>query len=188
AENMPSGQAIRPGDVLTMYGGRRVEVQNTDAEGRLLLGDALARAAEDKPDLLVDVATLTGAQIVALGSRTCAVMANHDSARGRVLAAAEAAGEAFWPMPLPAELRPGLDSSVADLANMGDAKLGGGMLVAGLFLREFVPDSLPWAHLDIAGPAFNSGSPHGYTPRGGTGVAVATLVQLLADLAAAPEA
>jgi leucyl aminopeptidase len=181
AENMPSGSAIRPSDVLTMYGGKRVEVLNTDAEGRLILGDALARASEDKPDYLVDVATLTGAQLVALGSRVAAVMSNDEDFRGRVVAAAARAGEQMWPMPLPEELRKSLDSEIADLSNMGDRY--GGMLVAGLFLREFVGDGIPWAHLDIAGPSFNTGEEHGYTPKGGTGAAVRALIELAESLA-----
>jgi len=181
AENMPSGSAIRPSDVLTMYGGKRVEVLNTDAEGRLILGDALARASEDRPDYLLDVATLTGAQAVALGSRVAGVMANDDTFRTEVIAAAGRAGELMWPMPLPEELRTSLDSEIADLANIGDRY--GGMLVAGLFLREFVGEGIPWAHLDIAGPAFNSGKPHGYTPKGGTGAAVRTLVELAESIA-----
>jgi leucyl aminopeptidase len=181
-ENMPSGAAIRPSDVLTMYGGKRVEVLNTDAEGRLVLADAMVRASEDKPDYLIDVATLTGAQLVALGAHTAAVMANDDLLRGRVIEASDRAGEQMWPMPLPPELRRSLDSDVADIANMGDRY--GGMLVAGLFLQDFVPDGLPWAHLDIAGPAFNQGSAYGYTPKGGTGNAVRTLVELLEDIAA----
>jgi leucyl aminopeptidase len=180
AENMPGGGAIRPSDVLKMYGGRTVEVLNTDAEGRLVLADAIVRASEDGPALLLDVATLTGAQIVALGNRTYGVMGT-DSLRDRVLAAAEKAGDNAWPMPLPAELRPPLDSEVADLRNIGDP--AGGMLSAGLFLKEFVPDELPWAHLDIAGPSFNSAGPWGYTPKGGTGVPVATLVNLLEKVA-----
>ncbi len=182
AENMPSGSAIRPSDVLTMYGGKRVEVLNTDAEGRLILGDGLARVSEDRPDYLVDVATLTGAQIVALGSRIGAVMSNDDDFAARVVAAAGRAGEAMWPMPLPEELRKSLDSEVADIANMGERY--GGMLVAGLFLREFVGEGIPWAHLDIAGPSYNTGDPHGYTPKGGTGAAVRTLVELAEELAA----
>jgi leucyl aminopeptidase len=181
-ENMPSGAAIRPSDVLTMYGGRTVEVLNTDAEGRLVLADAIVRATEDSPDYLIDVATLTGAQLVALGARTSAVMGNDDLLRGRVVEAADRAGEQMWPMPLPPELRRSLDSDVADISNMGDRY--GGMLVAGLFLQDFVPEGLPWAHLDIAGPAFNQGKPHGYTPKGGTGAAVRTLVDLLEDIAA----
>jgi leucyl aminopeptidase len=182
AENMPSGSAIRPSDVLQMYGGKTVEVLNTDAEGRLILADAIGRACEEKPDVLFDVATLTGAQLVALGSHTFGVMGNDDSLRAAVVDAAERAGEQSWPMPLPVELRQSLDSAVADLQNTGDRY--GGMLVAGLFLKEFVADGVPWAHLDIAGPAFNQGQPHGYTPKGGTGAAVRTFVQFVEDLAA----
>ncbi|WP_432562859.1 leucyl aminopeptidase [Kineococcus sp. SYSU DK003] len=184
AENMPSGTAIRPSDVLTMFGGTTVEVLNTDAEGRLVLGDALVAASAEQPDAIVDVATLTGAQVVALGNRVSGVMGNDDDFRSAVLTAAERAGESFWPMPMPDELRPTLDSPVADLANIGDR--AGGMLVAAVFLREFVGDSaagspIPWAHLDIAGPAFVTGEPWGYTHRGGTGVAVRTLVALAED-------
>ncbi|MEP7055883.1 MAG: leucyl aminopeptidase [Actinomycetota bacterium] len=182
AENMPSGTAIRPGDVLTMYGGKRVEVLNTDAEGRLVLGDALVRASEESPDLIVDAATLTGAQLVALGSRTAGIMANDDDLRSQVCEAAGVAGEQVWPMPLPAELRKSIDSEIADIVNTGDRF--GGMLVAGLFLKEFVGAGIPWAHMDIAGPAFNNDDPHGYTPKGGTGAAVRTLVQLAEDQAA----
>ncbi len=182
AENMPGGHAQRPSDVITIYGGRTVEVLNTDAEGRLVLADTLARSAEDSPHLLVDVATLTGAQVVALGYRVAAVMANDDDVRDGVVRAAGKAGEAMWPMPLPEELRKGLDSKVADLANVA-AERDGGMLVAGLFLREFVPDGVRWAHLDIAGPSFNTGEAYGYTPRGGTGSAARTLIQIAEDVA-----
>jgi leucyl aminopeptidase len=182
AENMPDGGAQRPSDVITIYGGKTVEVLNTDAEGRLVLADALARSAEDSPDLLIDVATLTGAQLVALGPRISGVMANDDEVRNGVVDAARRAGEAAWPMPLPEELRKGLDSNVADLANV-PAERHGGMLVAGLFLKEFVPNGVRWAHLDIAGPAFHEGEPYGYTPKGGTGAAVRTLVQVAADVA-----
>jgi len=182
AENMPSGTAQRPSDVITIYGGKTVEVLNTDAEGRLVLADALARSAEDSPDLVIDLATLTGAQLVALGPRIMGVMANDDDLREGIVDAADRAGEAAWPMPLPAELRDGLDSTVADIANVtGDRN--GGMLVGGLFLREFVPPGVRWAHLDIAGPAFHEGEPYGYTPKGGTGAAVRTLVQVAQDVA-----
>jgi leucyl aminopeptidase len=182
AENMPSGGAQRPSDVITIYGGKTVEVLNTDAEGRLVLADALARSADDDPDLLVDVATLTGAQTVALGNRTAGVMASDDTLAAAVADAAKRAGETMWPMPLPDELRKGLDSTVADIANVA-ADRAAGMLVAGVFLREFVPDGVRWAHLDIAGPAYNEGGAYGYTPKGGTGAAVRTLVQLAADVA-----
>ncbi|MUN64147.1 leucyl aminopeptidase [Kocuria sediminis] len=186
AENLPSSTATRPGDVITIRGGRTVEVLNTDAEGRLVLADGLVAACEEAPDAVVDIATLTGAQMVALGSRTFGIMGD-DALRAAVADAARAAGEDGWPMPLPEHLRPSLDSKVADLKNIGDKN--GGMLVAGLFLREFVggPDGarVPWAHVDIAGPSFNEGSPYGYTPAEGTGAGVRTLVRLLEDSAAA---
>jgi len=181
AENMPSGSAYRPGDVLTMYGGKTVEVLNTDAEGRLILADAIVRACEDEPDYLIDTATLTGAQIVALGKRTAGIMGT-DEFRDRVTAISKATGEGAWAMPLPDELRADLDSKLADLANVAGHRWGG-MLAAGVFLREFVADGVPWAHLDIAGPSFNSGAPWGYTGKGGTGVPVRTLAAVLADIA-----
>ncbi|MBK6872375.1 MAG: leucyl aminopeptidase [Kineosporiaceae bacterium] len=185
AENMPSGTATRPSDVITIRGGTTVEVLNTDAEGRLVLADALVDAVAAEPDLIVDVATLTGAQMVALGKRVSAIMANDDGLRDRLHRVAEAAGEQFWPMPLPADLRAAMDSPVADIANMGEQF--GGMLTAGVFLAEFVGGlngPIPWAHLDIAGPAFNSPKPYGYTPVGGTGVAVRTMLALVEDVAA----
>jgi leucyl aminopeptidase len=183
AENMPSGTAQRPSDVISIYGGKTVEVLNTDAEGRLVMADALVRAGEDQPDVIIDVATLTGAQVVALGSRTSGVMSPDDGLRDKVVAAAARAGERMWPMPLPEELRKGLDSAVADIANVtGDRS--GGMLAAGLFLKEFVPDGVRWAHIDIAGPAFHAGEPYGYTPKGGTGAAARALVQIAEDAAA----
>ncbi|MGI5442817.1 leucyl aminopeptidase [Streptomyces shenzhenensis] len=182
AENMPSGSATRPGDVLRMYSGKTVEVLNTDAEGRLVLADALWAASQEKPDAIVDVATLTGAMVLALGSRTFGIMANDDVFRSAVHQAAAEVGEPSWPMPLPDHLRKGMDSPTADIANMGE-RMGGG-LVAGLFLKEFIGDGITWAHLDIAGPAFNEGGPFGYTPKGGTGSAVRTLVRL-AELTAA---
>jgi leucyl aminopeptidase len=176
AENMVSESATRPSDVISIYGGKTVEVLNPDAEGRLILADALVRAVEVTKNLdgIIDVATLTGAQIIALGKRTAAVMGNDEKFRDVFLSAARSAGESFWPMPLPEELRPSLDSPTADLANIGERM--GGMLVAGLFLREFVPADLPWLHLDIAGPSFNEDRPHGYTPVGGVGFAVRSLV------------
>jgi leucyl aminopeptidase len=176
AENMPGGTAQRPGDVLRMYGGKTVEVLNTDAEGRLVLGDAIVRAAEESPDAIVDVATLTGAQLVALGTRVSAIMGNDEGFAAEVRRAADEAGESMWPMPLPPELRASMDTEIADIANIGDRS--GGMLVAGLFLAAFVPDGMPWAHLDIAGPSYNEGAAYGYTPKGATGVAVRTLVRL----------
>lgn len=182
AENMPGGNATRPGDVLRMYSGKTVEVLNTDAEGRLVLADALARASEENPDAIVDVATLTGAMVLALGNRTFAIMSNDDGFRTALHETATESGEQAWPMPMPPELLKAMDSPVADIANMGE-RMGGG-LVAGLFLQEFVGEGITWAHLDIAGPAFHEGAPYGYTPKGGTGSAIRTLVRLVEKAAA----
>ncbi len=181
AENMPSATAYRPGDVLTMYGGKTVEVLNTDAEGRLILADALVRAGEDSPDYVIDTATLTGAQMVALGNRTPGVMGTPEF-RDRVVARSQQVGENGWAMPLPEHLRSELDSRLADIANVAGNRWGG-MLVAGVFLAEFIDRATPWAHVDIAGPAFNTGSPWGYTGKGGTGVPVRTMVAVLSDIA-----
>ena len=181
AENMPSSTAQRPGDVLTQYGGTTVEVLNTDAEGRLILADAIARACEDNPDYLVETSTLTGAQTVALGARTPGVMGS-DEFRDRVAAISQQVGENGWPMPLPDELKDDLKSTVADLANVSGQRFAG-MLVAGVFLREFVADGVNWAHIDVAGPAYNTGSPWGYTPKGGTGVPTRTMFAVLEDIA-----
>lgn len=183
AENMVSDSATRPGDILTTYGGKTVEVLNPDAEGRLILADALVKASEESGlDAMIDVATLTGAQTIALGTRTSAVMTNNEELSGRFLAAAQESGEAFWPMPLPEEMRPSLESPVADLANMGEKM--GKMLVAGLFLQEFVPSGLPWLHLDIASPAYNETGAFGYTPSGGTGVAMRSLIRFIENASA----
>ena len=184
AENMINGSATRPGDVLKMYGGRTVEVLNTDAEGRLILADALVHAVEEKPDLVVDVATLTGACVVALGDRVTGLFGNDDALIGRLEDAAERAGEALWHMPIPDEMVEKVrnNSKVADLAQHNTERWGGASYAAA-FLREFVGD-LPWAHLDIAGPAFNEKPAYGYVPTGGTGAMVATLVELAQDLAA----
>ena len=181
AENMVSGSAIRPGDVLTMYGGTTVEVLNTDAEGRLILADALVMATERKPDVVIDVATLTGAMVLALGDRVAGVMGS-DEVVESVLAAAETAGELQWPMPIPEAMTERVHSSkVADLAQHDWIRWGGGLFAAA-FLREFTAGT-PWAHLDIAGPGFNSGSAYGHVTPGGTGVAVATLVDYARSLA-----
>jgi leucyl aminopeptidase len=182
AENMPSATAQRPSDVIRIYGGKTVEVLNTDAEGRLVMADGLVKAVEESPDAVLDVATLTGAQGMALGSRTSGVMGT-DDVRAEVIAAADASGEAMWPMPMPEHLRESIDSKIADLRNIGDPS-GGGMLSAALFLREFVGDT-PWAHLDIARPAFNEGSAHDYNPPGATGASLRTLLRFLANRAAA---
>jgi leucyl aminopeptidase len=173
-ENMPSGHAIRPGDVLRIRNGKTVEVLNTDAEGRLILADALSVASEDKPAAVVDLATLTGACVVALGEKIAGLMGNDDAWIDQVRDAADRAGERVWPLPLPADYRRGIDSPVADIKNVGPRE--GGAITAGLFLQEFV-DGVPWAHLDIAGPAFLSGD-DGYLPKGGTGFGVRTLLEL----------
>ena len=184
AENMPSGKAQKPGDIYSAYGGKTVEVLDTDAEGRLVRGDALVRAQEDKPDVLIDIATLTGAAVIALGARTAGIMSNDDDLREAVHDAAQRAGESTWPMPQPEELRAHLDSHVADIANIPlTGRREGGILSASIFLREFVPDSQRWAHLDIAGPSYNNHREYGYTPRGGTGVAIRTLLQVAEDIA-----
>jgi leucyl aminopeptidase len=187
AENMPGGSASRPADVLTMFGGKTVEVLNTDAEGRLVMADGIVAASGEYPDAIIDVATLTGAQLIALGNRTAGIMGS-DSVTGPLKAAADRAGELVWPMPLPEELRPSLDSQVADLANIGERH--GGMMTAAVFLREFVGKDkagaqIPWAHIDIAGPSFNNGSPYGYTHKQGTGCTVRTLVAYVEDILAA---
>jgi leucyl aminopeptidase len=182
AENMVSGTSTRPGDVITMRGGKTVEITNTDAEGRLLLGDALALATEDQPDHVIDIATLTGAMMLALGDRVSAVMGDDDEVAA-VLAASEAAGEAFWPMPLPEEMTERVTSSkIADVIQHDWIRWGGG-LFAGAFLRQFTGD-VPWAHLDIAGKEINTGGPYGHVPAGGTGFGVSTLVALADHLAA----
>jgi leucyl aminopeptidase len=175
AENMPSGRATRPGDVLTMKNGKTVEVLNTDAEGRLVMADALALGAASKPDAIVDVATLTGACAVALGNRYAGLMSNDEALAAELLEAAAEAGEPTWRLPLPPEYRKDIESDVADLKNVGDRY--GGALFAGLFLQEFVDDR-PWAHLDIAGPA-RSEAEDGYLGKGSTGVAVRTLLTWL---------
>ena len=182
AENMPSGASYRPSDVISMYGGTTVENVNSDAEGRLVMADALARSQADKPDQEVDVATLTGACMVALGNRMAGLMTSDDPTADLVLDAAETAGEEFWQLPLPEYLRESLESKVADLKS-GGPRLGGA-LTAAAFLQHFVEEDVAWAHLDIAGPAFNDDEPHDYVPAGGTGHAVRTLVELARSLQA----
>ncbi len=181
AENMISDNATRPGDVITTFSGKTVEVLNPDSEGRLVMADGITRAIVDAKktgglDALVDVATLTGAQIIALGTRTAAVMGNNDHLIQDFLTAASVAGESFWAMPLPEELRATLDTPVADIANVGDKS--GGMLVAGVFLKEFVSDETPWIHLDIAGPSYVEKNEHGYNAIGATGICVRSLIAL----------
>ena len=175
-ENMPSGKALKPGDVIQHYGGKTAEVLNTDAEGRLILADALALAAESKPDAIVDVATLTGSIMVALGRDLTGLFCNDDELANEMQAASAQAGELMWRMPLHADYRRQIDSEVADFKNVGTRY--GGSIVAALFLKEFVPDEVPWAHLDIAGPA-RSESEDNEGPKGGTGVVTRTLLSWL---------
>ena len=183
AENMPSGSAYRSSDVLTMFDGQTVENFNTDAEGRLVMADAIARAGLDKPDLIVDVATLTGACMVALGMRTGGLLTNGEATSDLLLDAAEAAGEDFWELPITEHTREQLKSTVADMKS-GAGHRWGGALVAAAFLERFVPDGVAWAHLDIAGPAENPDAAYGYVPKGGTGAGVRTLVSLAGLLSA----
>lgn len=180
AENMPSGDAFRPGDVITHFGGITSEILNTDAEGRLILADAIAYASEDKPDYLIDAATLTGAQLVALGLRTSSVMGT-DEFRDSVAKTGREVGEQAWAMPLPEELDEQVKSPVADLRNVTNSRFAG-MSAAGRYLQEFVGADIEWAHVDIAGPAYNTAGEFGYTPKRATGQPVRTFVQVLKDL------
>jgi leucyl aminopeptidase len=192
AENMPSGTAARPNDVMTIRGGKTVEVLNTDAEGRLVLADGLVAASEEKPDAIIDVATLTGAQVVALGNRYVGAMGD-DALVAQVVATATRVGETLWPMPLPSYLRPMLNSDIADIANIKPGNTASGMLLAGVFLKDFVgttgegdtAHTIPWAHLDIAGPAENTGGGYGFTNHGPTGVTVRALVALAEEISLA---
>src|SRR5699024_716818 len=185
AENMPGSRAYRPGDVITQRGGTTVEILNTDAEGRLILADALVRACEDEPTHLIDTATLTGAQLIALGSRTPGVLGT-DEFRDRVAELSREIGEGGWAMPIPEEQAESLKSPVADLRNVSNSREGG-MAVAAAYLREFVSDDIDWVHIDIAGPAFNTSAPWGYNPKRATGVPVRTLLATLEDLAGSGE-
>lgn len=175
-ENMPSGTAQRPGDIVRARNGKTVEVLNTDAEGRLVLGDVLTLAADQKPAVLIDLATLTGAIVVALGPYMTGLFSNSDALAQELLDSAGHAGEEFWRMPLPDNLKELLKSPVADMKNIGGPK--GGSITAALFLREFVDGAEAWAHLDVASSAFLD-KEHGYHPRGGTGAGVRTLVELV---------
>jgi leucyl aminopeptidase len=174
-ENMPGGNAYRLGDVITYRNGKTVEVMNTDAEGRLILADALALAADEDADAIIDLATLTGACVVALGPKMAGLMGNNEAWQAQVQAAGDRSGEPLWPLPLPKEYRKMLDSEIADMKNVGGSY--GGALTAGIFLSEFVGKT-PWVHLDIAGPA-RAESDDGYLRRGGTGFGVRTLVELV---------
>ncbi len=187
AENMPSGTAIRPNDVITIRGGKTVEVTNTDAEGRVVLADGLVAASEENPDYIVDIATLTGSARVALGHRIAGLMGD-DEVTTSLKTASDSVGEESWAMPLPDYLLPVLASDVADISNSKVGNSAGGMLLGGIFLREFVGQSaggkrIPWAHLDIAGPANNSAAPYGFVPKGATGTMVRTLIEFARRLA-----
>jgi leucyl aminopeptidase len=174
-DNMLGGDATRPGDVLKIRNGKTIEVLNTDAEGRLILADALSLASEAKPDAIVDLATLTGACMVALGPKIAGLMSNDEDFADTVKAAAEAADERVWELPLPADYSSMFDSSVADMKNIGGAH--GGAITAGLILQNFVDEDIPWVHLDIAGPAWTD-SEDPENRKGGTGFGVRTLVEL----------
>jgi leucyl aminopeptidase len=177
-DNMTGGDAQRPGDVFRARNGKTVEVLNTDAEGRLVLADALALAAETEPDAIIDIATLTGAASVALGSSYAALMATDDALADRLAAAGERTDESIWRLPLPDEYRSQLDSPVADLKNIGSGAYGGA-LVAGLFLKEFAGDG-PWGHIDVGMAAF-SDADKGIITKGATGYGVRLLVDALAN-------
>lgn len=180
-ENMPSGCAIRPGDVLKAMNGKTMEVLNTDAEGRLTLADALSYTSALKPDFMIDLATLTGACMVALGEEISGLMGNDTSFNERLIKSAAEAGESVWPLPLDKRYRKLIDSKVADIQNLGGGKYGAA-ITAGLFLQEFVGEGIPWAHVDIAGPAFAQTPINPYTQYGGTGAGVPMLIELLRSL------
>lgn len=190
ADNMPSGRATRPGDVLRLLDGSTVEVLNTDAEGRLVLADGLVAASREHPDVLVDIATLTGAITIALGTRHAGVMGD-DDAVARYLAASAATGELAWQLPLPEHMNDELDSPIADLVNAKVGDPAGGSLFAGLFLRRFVGRTsdaddagrIPWVHLDIAGVGMNKGGPFGFTDKGPTAATVRSLIRFIDEQA-----
>jgi leucyl aminopeptidase len=178
AENMPGGSALHPGDVITMKGGKTVEIGNTDAEGRLVMADGIVHAVQNKADVVVDIATLTGAMMVALGDKAFGVLGNDQDEVDDILAAAERAGEKAWQLPLYPEYRKKIDSEIADIRNIGDRY--GGAITAALFLKEFAGDT-PWVHIDIAGPARSTVDEFD-TPKGATGVGVRTLVRWIEGL------
>jgi len=180
SENLPSGTSIRPGDVLRHRGGKTSEVLNTDAEGRLILADALAYLSEKKPVAIVDCATLTGAAVVALGDDITAVLGNDRQVVRQVLDAGKAAGEPSWELPLWDDYRKLIDSSIADVKNVGPR--GGGAITAALFLRDFVGDT-PWVHMDVAGSAYSDNGPGDYWPKGASGIPTRTLIQWVLDRA-----
>lgn len=182
AEQMISGSAYRPSDVITMLDGTTVENMNSDCEGRMVLADALVRASREQPDLIVDIATLTGACVVALGETYGGLMTNNDATADRVLDAAVAAGESWWQLPITDEVRSQLSSPVADLQSKGPGRFGG-TLFAAAFLESFVADGIDWAHLDVAGPAWNRHSAHDYVPHHSTGFGIRTMIQIAEQMA-----
>lgn len=180
AENMPGGKAQKPGDVVKTFSGKTIEILNTDAEGRLVLADALSYAASKKPDEIIDIATLTGACVVALGHRVSALMTNTPKLVAALKAAAEKSGEKFWELPLEKEYQADVKSKIADVQNIGRRRGEAGTIIGGLFLQEFVNES-PWVHIDIAGPSWtDSDTP--YCPTGGTGHPVRTLLHYIESL------
>jgi leucyl aminopeptidase len=182
AENMPSGTSYRPSDIIKMRNGSTLEIADTDAEGRIILADAVSRAIEDDPAYLLEASTLTGGQLVALGTRVIGAM-GEPVLRDLVVAAGNRVGEAAWAMPLPDDLKSGLDSPVADRVNLPGDRWAS-MLMGGMFIQDFVPAELAWVHLDIAGPSWNSGRAFGYTAPGGTGAGVRLVLAAIEELAA----
>jgi len=179
-ENMPSGKAIRPGDILTLMNGKTLEILNTDAEGRVTLADALTYAVKQDPTVIIDLATLTGACMVALGEEITGLMSNHPALAEKVKRAASEAGELVWELPLEKRYKKEIESEIADYKNIPGTRYGGA-LTAGLLLEEFV-EGKPWAHLDIAGPSFAEKPMNAYTKKGGTGHGVRTLIEYLRGL------
>jgi len=180
AENMPGGRAQKPGDVLKAFNGKTIEVLNTDAEGRLVLADALSYASSKKPDVIIDIATLTGAAVVALGHLVSGVMGNSSETIKAILNAGKDSGEKFWELPLVKEYKQDIKSKIADMKNIGGRRGEAGTIIGGLFLQEFV-DGSPWVHIDIAGPSWTD-SDQPYCPTGGTGHPVRTLLHYLENL------
>ena len=176
-ENMPSGKAIRPGDILTLMNGKTLEILNTDAEGRVTLADALTYAVKQEPSVIIDLATLTGACMVALGEEITGLMSNNEALAEKLKCAAVEAGELVWELPLEKRYKKEIESEVADYKNIPSTRYGGA-LTAGLLLEEFV-EGKPWAHLDIAGPAFTEKPLNAYAKKGGTGHGVRTLIEYL---------
>lgn len=187
AENMLSGSSIRPSDIVKIYNNKTVEINNTDAEGRIILADALSRASEDKPEYIIDIATLTGAMVVALGEKTIGVVSNNNKLKEIITKSAKHVDEKLWHMPLVEELQFHYKSNIADLSNCHLTNRYAGGISAATFLYNFIDNDIKWAHFDIAGPAFNDSSPHGSTPSGGTGSAIATIIELCNQLSTKEE-